>query len=98
MNDILLDVMEIVAFIVTIMGGGLFLSLLLYAIYRLFASIWERTSNAAKHTKEYLKSRYDFELYKKDVARWDEYQRQCIEKCQRCKYLEKYMEENSHDE
>ena len=68
-------------------------SVLRYA--RLIAAIWERTSNAARHTKEYLRCRDDFELYKKDVARWDEYQRLCIEKCQRCEYRERAREETT---
>lgn len=46
---------------------------------------------------EYLRCRDDFELYKKDVAQWDRYQRECIEKCQRCEYRRKAMEAN-HDE
>lgn len=98
MNEVLLDTMAIAAFTVTIMGGVLLAVLLFYGIYRLLASIWERTSNAAKHTKEYLRCRDDFELYKKDVARWDRYQRECIEKCQRCEYRRKAMEEADHDE
>ena len=44
----------------------------------------------------YLLCRSDFELYKKDVARWDEYQRQCIEKCARCEDRRKAMEEDNH--
>ena len=55
MNEVLLDTMAIAAFTVTIMGGVLLAVLLFYGIYRLLASIWERTSNAAKHTKEYLR-------------------------------------------
>lgn len=98
MNTALLYTMAIAAFAVTVMGGILLATLLVYGIYRLLESIWERTSNAATHTKEYLRCRSDFELYKKDVARWDEYQRQCIEKCQRCKYREKVIGEANHDE
>lgn len=94
MNEVLIKTMAIATFTVTIMGGILVPVLLGYCIFRLLASIWERTSAAARHTKEYLRCRSDFELYKKDVARWDEYQRQCIEKCQRCEYREKAMEED----
>lgn len=97
MREVLLDTMSITAFLVTVMGGTLIGVLLFYGMYRLIASIWERSSNAAKHTKEYLRCRGDFEFYKKDVARWDEYQRQCIEKCQRCEYRRKAMEEANHD-
>ena len=97
MSTILLWAMAVAAFIITVMGGGLLAVLLFYGMYRLIAAIWERTSNAARHTKEYLRCRDDFELYKKDVARWDEYQRLCIEKCQRCEYRRKAMEEANHD-
>ena len=93
MNTALLYTLAFAAFIVTIMGGVLLAVLMFYGIFRLIASIWERTSAAARNKKEYLLSRSDFELYKKDVARWDDYQRACIEKCQRCEYRRKAMEE-----
>lgn len=93
MKTCLLYAMTGSAFIITIMGGVLLAVSIFYGIYRLIAAIWERTSNAARHTKEYLRSLNDFELYKKDVARWDEYQRQCIEKCQRCAYRQKAKED-----
>ena len=93
MNTVLLYTLAIAAYAVNILGGIFLVVLLFYGSYRLLASIWERTSAAARHTKEYLRCRNDFELYKKDVARWDRYQRECIEKCQRCEYREKAMEE-----
>ena len=95
MNTIMAWAMGISAIIVTLVGGVLLAVLLFYGMYRLIAAIWERTSNAARHTKEYLRGRDDFELYKKDVARWDEYQRLCIEKCQRCEYRERAREETT---
>ena len=98
MNTILAWAMGISAIIVTLVGGVLVGVTMIYGIFRLIAAIWERTSNAARHTKEYLRCRDDFELYKKDVARWDEYQRLCIEKCQRCEYRRKAMEEGNHNE
>lgn len=97
MNTALLYTMAVAAFIVTIMGGVLLAVLLFYGAYRLIASIWERTSVAARHTKEYLRCRGDFELYKKDVAWWDECQRKCIEKCQRCEYREKALKDATHE-
>ena len=98
MNTVLLYTIAVAAFVVTLCGSTLLGMVLCYGIYRLIASIWERTSAASRHTKEYMRCRSDFELYKKDVARWDEYQRQCIEKCQRCEYRRKAMEEANHDE
>lgn len=97
MNTVLLYAMAVAAFIVTIMGGVLLAVLLFYGIYRILRSIWEQTSNKAKHTKEYLRFRDDFELYKKDVARWDEYRRKCIEKCQQCEYRKKSMDEGNYE-
>lgn len=96
MNTILVGTLTVAAFIVIIMGGVLMAVLLSYWIYRLIASARERASAAVRNTKEYMHCRSDFELYKKDVARWDEYQRKHIEKCQRCKYRRKAMEENNN--
>lgn len=98
MNTFLLYTMAVVAFTVTIIGGLLLAVLLLYGIYRLIASIWERTSQVAKNTKEYLMDRSNFELYKRDVDFWDELRRKNVEKCARCDYRRKYMEEDNHDE
>ena len=96
MNTILAWAMGISAIIVTLVGGVLLAVLLFYGMYRLIAAIWERTSNAARHTKEYLRCRDDFDLYKRDVEVWDERRRSCIEKCQRCEYRRKAMEEPDH--
>lgn len=53
MNTVLLWAMAITSFIVTITGGVLLVVLLFYGIYRLICSILERTSAAARHTKEH---------------------------------------------
>lgn len=95
MNTVLLYTMAVSAFIITIMGGVLLAVLLFYGIYRLIASIWERMDIVSRHTKEYLRCRGDFELYKKDVAQWDEYRRKRTEKCQQCEYRRKAMEEET---
>ena len=65
MNTILLWAMGVTAFIVTIMGGVLLAVLLFYGIYRLIASIWERTSAVAQNTREYMRNKADFDLYQK---------------------------------
>ncbi len=104
MNEVLIKTMAIAAFTVTIMGGMLLsvlrmlLSVLLgYGIFRLLADVWERTSAVAKNTKEYLENRSDFELYKRDADFWDELKRNNVEKCSRCEYRRKAMEDERHD-
>ncbi len=92
MNAALLYIIARTTFLVTIIGGLIF-----YAIYRLIASIWAHTSAAARNTKGYLRSRKGFDLYKQNVARWDEYQRQCIEKCSRREHLWKSVVRGNHD-
>lgn len=67
MNTALIWTMAVTSFIVTIMGGVLLAVLLFYGMYRLIASVWERTSNVARNTKEYMRNRDDFELYKRDI-------------------------------
>ena len=86
MSTVLLWTMAVTAFIVTIMGGVLLAVLLFYGMYNLIASIWERTSSAARNTKEYLKNRDDFELYKRDIEIWDDRKRRYVEKCSACGY------------
>ena len=97
MNTVLLYTMAVASFVATIMGGVLLAVLLFYGIYRLLASIWARTSAAAKNTKEYLKSRSDFELYKRDVDFWDELKKNNADKCARCEYRRKAMKEANYD-
>lgn len=97
MNEVLIKTMAIAAFTVTIMGGMLLSVLLGYGIFRLLADVWERTSAVAKNTKEYLENRSDFELYKRDADFWDELKRNNVEKCSRCEYRRKAMEDERHD-
>ena len=97
MNTVLLWAMSVTAFIVTIMGGVLLSVLLFYGMYRLIASIWERTSAAARNTKEYLKNRGDFELYKRSIEIWDEQKRRYVEKCSACGYREQAMKGAEND-
>jgi hypothetical protein len=97
MNTVLLYTIAVAAFIVTILGGILLAALLLYGIYRLIASIWEHTSAAAQNTKEYMRNKEDFDLYKRDVDVWDEYKKTHVEKCYGCKYRRKAMEEEDHE-
>lgn len=78
--------------IITITGGVLLGVLMFYGIYRLISSIWERTSAVARNTKEYLKNREDFELYKQDIEAWDEKKRRYIEKCSACGYRKENVE------
>lgn len=92
MNTVLICTMAVTAFIVTIMGGVLLAVLLFYGMSRLIASIWERTSAVARNTKEYLKNRDDFELYKRDIEIWDDRKRRYIEKCSACGYRKENVE------
>ena len=96
MNTVLLYTIAVAAFIITILGGVLLATLLIYGIYRLIASIWERTSAVARNTKEYMRNKADFDLYKRDVVVWDDYQKTHVEKCYRCEYRRKSMEEEDH--
>lgn len=91
MNTALLWAMAVTSFIVTITGGVLLAVLLFYGMYHLIASIWERTSAVARNTKEYLKNRDDFELYKRDIEIWDEQKRRFVEKCSVCGYRKETM-------
>lgn len=97
MNTALVWAMSVASFIVTIMGGVLLAVLLFYGAYRLIASIWERTSAAAKNTREYMRNRSDFELYKQDVKIWDEQKRRYIEKCSACGYRKEAMGGADHE-
>ena len=93
----MLYTIAVAAFIVTILGGVLLAALLLYGIYRLIASILERTSAVAQNTKEYMRNKSDFDLYKRDVDVWDDYHKTHVEKCYRCEYRRKAMEEENHE-
>ena len=97
MSTVLLWTMAVTSFIVTITGGVLLAVLLFYGMYHLIASIWERTSSAARNTKEYLENRDDFELYKRDIEAWDEKKRRYIEKCSACGYREKTLGGTDHE-
>lgn len=97
MNTVLLWAMAVTAFIVTITGGVIIAVFLFYFLFRLIASIWERTSAAAKNVKEYLRNREDFELYKRDVEIWDERKRRFVEKCSACGYREQAMKGEVND-
>lgn len=92
MNTVLLWAMAVTAFIVTITGRLLLGVLLFYGMYRLIASIWERTSAVARNIKEYLKNRDDFELYKRDIEIWDDRKRRYVEKCSACGYRKENVE------
>lgn len=98
MNTVLLYTIAVAAYAVNIMGGILLVVLLLYGIYRLLMSIWARTSALARNTKEYLENKAEFEIYKSDVEVWDTYRKNHVEKCHRCEYRKKAMEEEDHDE
>lgn len=97
MNTVLLWTMAVMSFIITITGGVLLAVLLFYGMYRLIASIWARTSAVARNTKEYLKNRDDFELYKRDIEIWDEQKRRYVEKCSACGYRGKAMGGADHE-
>lgn len=92
MNTVLLWAMAVTSFIVTITGGVLLAVLLFYGMYHLIASIWERTSSAARNTKEYLENRDDFELYKRDIEIWDDRKHRYIEKCSACGHRKENVE------
>ena len=97
MNEVLIKTMAIAAFTVTIMGGILLPVLMGYWIFRLLASIWSRMSALARNTREYLENKADFDIYKSDVEVWDNYRKTHVEKCQRCEYRRKSMEEADHE-
>lgn len=93
MNTVLLYTMAVAAYAVNIMGGILLVVLLFYGSYRLLASIWARTSALARNTREYLENKADFDIYKSDVEVWDNKRKTHVEKCQKCEYRRKAMEE-----
>lgn len=92
MSTVLLWTMAVTAFIVTIMGGVLLAVLLFYGMYRLIVSLWVRTSAVVRNTKECLRNRDDFDLYKRDIEAWDEKKRRYIEKCSACGYRKENVE------
>lgn len=51
----------------------------------------------ARNTKEYLKNRDDFELYKRDIEIWDDRKRRYVEKCSACWYREKTLGGTDHE-
>lgn len=97
MNTALIWAMTVTSFIVTIMGGVLLTILLFYCMYRLIASIWERTSAAVRNTREYMRNKSDFELCKRDIEIWDEENRRYVEKCSACGYRKEAMGGTDHE-
>lgn len=98
MNTVLLYTMGIASFVLVISGAVMLVAIIATVIYKLAETVWCRHSAVSKNTKEYLRNIEDFQLYKRDVDYWDEMKRKHVEKCARCEYRRKAMEEANHDE
>ena len=96
MNTVLIYAMGIASFVVVIAGAVMLVAIFATVIYKLAETVWYRHSAVSKNTKEYLRNIEDFKLYKSDVDYWDEVKRKHVEKCSRCEYRRKAMEEDSH--
>ena len=97
MNTILLYVMGFASLVVVIAGAVMLVAIFAAVIYKLAETVWYRHSAVAKNTKAYLRNIEDFQMYKRDVASWDEVKRKHVEKCSRCEYRRKSMEEDNHE-
>lgn len=89
MNTIILYAMG-VASLVVLVAGVIFMVVLIIAGIQ---NIWARVSACAKNTKEYLKNRQDYILYKRDFIYWEESKRAKADRCHRCEYRKKFLEE-----
>lgn len=87
MNTIILYAMAFASLVVVIAGGFFVVALIVYAVL----NIWARVSACAKNTIEYLRSKKDFETYKKDILRWEMAQRERAVRCHECPYRRKYI-------
>lgn len=96
MNTVLLYTMGIASFVLVISGAVMLVAIIATVIYKLAETVWYRHSAVAKNTTEYLENKADFEIYKSDVEVWDNYRKTHVEKCQKCEYRRKAMEEDNH--
>ena len=97
MNTALLYTMGFASFALVISGAVMLVAIIATVIYKLAETVWYRHSAVSKNVKEYLRNIEDFQLYKRDVDYWDEMKRKHVEKCARCEYRRKAMEEADHE-
>lgn len=97
MNTALLYTMGFASFALVISVAVMLVAIIATVIYKLAETVWYRHSAVSKNVKEYLRNIEDFQLYKRDVDYWDEMKRKHVEKCARCEYRRKAMEEADHE-
>lgn len=89
MNTIILYAMGFASLAVLVAGAFFLVVLIVYGIQ----NIWVKVSACAKNTKEYLENRQDYILYKRDFLYWEESKRAKADRCHRCEYRKRFLDE-----
>lgn len=89
MSTLILHAMGFASLAVII--AGLFFLVIMITYY--IQVVWSKISACAKNVQDYLLNKQDFLVYKRDFLYWEEAKRARADKCRKCEYRKKVLEQ-----